>query len=248
MKLEKMISIHEGSLILVNSHYPWEADCKDLVHVSARVPSCRLKTEAKDMLCRLLGAIDGKEEIIPVSGWRSYTEQTEIWDSSIAENGMEFTKKYVALPGRSEHQTGLAIDLAHISEHIDFIRPDFPHDGVCEAFRRTMKDFGFIERYPEGKEAITGIAYEPWHFRYVGIPHAALMTDHGWTLEEYIELLRNYPFSGNGLRAGCCGREYRISFLEETELSPLSRLRYQNNISISGNNVDGFIVTEQVVL
>lgn len=248
MKLENKISIHEGSLILVNAYHPCEADCKDLVPVSARVPSCCLKTEAKDMLCRLLDAIDEKEEIIPVSGWRSYTEQTEIWDSSIAENGMEFTREYVALPGCSEHQTGLAIDLALISEQIDFIRPDFPHEGVCEAFRRTMNDFGFVERYPEGKEAITGIAYEPWHFRYVGIPHAAVMTDHGWTLEEYVDQLRNYPFSGDGLRAGCCGRGYRISFLEEAELSALSGLRHQNNISISGNNVDGFIVTEQDAL
>ena len=79
----------------------------------------------------------------------------------------------------SEHQTGLAIDLGLASEEIDVIRPNFPYSGVCAAFRKQAADYGFILRYPAGKEAVTGIAYEPWHFRYVGVPHARFMLNRG---------------------------------------------------------------------
>ena len=93
----------------------------------------------------------------------------------MAESGLAFTHKYVAYPGCSEHQTGLAIDLGKAAGHIDFIRPAFPYDGTCGAFRRAAAAYGFIERYQKGKESLTGIAREPWHFRYVGLPHAAIM-------------------------------------------------------------------------
>lgn len=242
------LSVHAGSLILVNADHPCRTECTDLVPVSAQTPSCQMKTEAAGMLSGLLEAIEGYRTIIPVSGWRSRREQTEIWDNSIAESGIDFTKKYVALPGCSEHQTGLAIDLALRSEHVDFIRPYFPHDGVCEAFRQRMTEFGYIERYPNGKETITGISYEPWHFRYVGVPHAAVMTEHGWTLEEYIDLLRCYLYFGKGFRTSWRGAEYRISFVPEAERNILFELQIQKNIFISGNNTDGFIVTEQVAL
>lgn len=242
------LSVHAGFLILVNEDHPCRTACTDLVPVSAQTPSCLLKSEAADMLSSLLESVDGHMTIIPVSGWRSKREQTEIWDSSIVESGIDFTRKYVALPGCSEHQTGLAIDLALRSELVDIIRPDFPHDGVCEAFRQRMMEFGYIERYPEGKENITGIAYEPWHFRYVGVPHAAVMTEHDWTLEEYINLLRRYPYFGKGLRTRWHDAEYCITFVPEAERSIISTLQCQKDICISGNNADGFIVTERVAL
>ena len=112
------------------------------------------------------------QEIRPVSGWRSREEQQSIWDMALAEEGAAFTRKYVALPGCSEHQSGLAIDLGRACEPVDPICPDFPYDGVFGAFRRAAADYGFIERYQSGKEHLTGIAAEPWHFRYVGVPHA----------------------------------------------------------------------------
>ncbi len=114
-------------------------------------------------------------------------EQTQIYEDSLRENGGEFTKKFVALPGCSEHQTGLAIDLGLCKEEIDFICPDFPYEGICQKFRQMAPDYGFVERYPAGKEKVTGIGHEPWHFRYVGRPHARIMTDRGLVLEEYLE-------------------------------------------------------------
>ena len=122
----------------------------------------------------------------PVSGWRSFEEQTDIYQNSLVKNGRSFTRKYVALPGHSEHQTGLAIDLGLRGPELDFIRPDFPYTGICQRFRERAVDFGFVERYPAGKEAVTGITHEPWHFRYVGPAHAREIVRRGLALEEYL--------------------------------------------------------------
>lgn len=86
----------------------------------------------------------------------------------------------------------MAIDLGLYSDHIDFICPDFPYDGVCEIFRETAPSYGLVERYPAGKENITGIEHEPWHFRYVGFPHSEIMTGKGLTLEEYPDFIKKY--------------------------------------------------------
>ncbi len=150
-----------------------------------------LEREAACQLNRLMKRIDGWEYIVPVSGYRSQAQQQKIWDDSVVDSGIEFTKKYVAVPGHSEHQTGLAIDLGIKMENVDFIRPEFPYSGICQTFRDMAADYGFIERYPEGKEDITHIGHEPWHFRYVGVEHARAITERKLTLEEYVEWLRD---------------------------------------------------------
>lgn len=176
----------EEFLILVNQSHALTEDIPDpLVPVHPRTPSILMCRCAAVMLSRLMEKIHGWEEIVPVSGWRSRDEQQAIWDSSLRENGLTFTQKYVALPGHSEHQTGLAIDLGLRQEQIDFICPEFPDSGICRLFREMAPDYGFILRYPPGKEHITGISHEPWHFRYVGRPHARIMEQKGLTLEEY---------------------------------------------------------------
>ena len=130
--------------------------------------------------------LDGWRFIVPVSGWRSWEEQQTIYTQSLRENGPVFTAKFVAMPGHSEHQTGLAIDLGLLQPEIDFIRPAFPYEGICQKFRELAPAYGFLERYPEGKEHITGIAHEPWHFRYVGTPYSEEIARTGLTLEEYL--------------------------------------------------------------
>ena len=114
-----------------------------------------------------------------ISGYRPYSRQAEIY-----RNAADI--RYVAPPGVSEHQTGLAIDLGLTQPDIDFLRPYFPYEGICQRFRELAPAYGFIERYPAGKEHITGIAHEPWHFRYVGTPHSEIMAFKGLTLEEYL--------------------------------------------------------------
>lgn len=183
--------IYSGDLILVNAMHGIVSEVTaPLVPVHPSAPSILMCSHAADALNRLMREIDGWTSIVPVSGWRSREEQQKIWDDSLEENGIAFTRKYVAVPGHSEHQTGLAIDLGLRQEPLDFICPAFPDSGICRIFREKAAGHGFILRYPAGKEKITGIAHEPWHFRYVGIPHAEIMTREGLVLEEYIDFIR----------------------------------------------------------
>lgn len=176
-----------NSLILVNGQHAYSPDAKqDLIPVREDHPDILLEREAVCALSCILERLDGWKFIVPVSGWRSLEEQLAIYQESLRENGPEFTARFVAMPGHSEHQTGLAIDLGLRQPDIDFIRPVFPYEGICQKFRELAPAFGFIERYPAGKEHITGIAHEPWHFRYVGMPHSEIMTFKGLTLEEYL--------------------------------------------------------------
>lgn len=231
--------IHSGLLVLVNAEHPIRRRERPVLAPAAPGSDVLLDTRAAAMLTGLISRLGAAGEIVPVSGWRSMREQREIWDGSMAENGTEFTRKYVALPGCSEHQTGLAIDLALRSDNIDFIRPAFPYDGICGRFRALAADYGFIERYQAGKEHITGIAAEPWHFRYVGRPHARLMSDNGLCLEEYVELLRSYPYPERLLETRGGVYEADVGFAFAKSELELPDAPYQ----ISGNNVDGYIYT-----
>ena len=154
-------------------------------------------------------------------------------------------RKYVALPDCSEHQTGLAIDLALNQEPLDFIRPYFPRDGICGRFREKMISYGFVERYPEGKEDITGIAAEPWHFRYVGLPHAAIMMLRGYCLEEYIDYLSLFPAEGPHLEISVQNKNFEIFYqkLSETDGSVTLELPSSLPFQASGTNAGGCVVT-----
>lgn len=118
------------------------------------------------------------------SGYRSYDYQQMIWDFNVKEKGLEHTKKYVALPGTSEHQTGLAMDIgAYINK-----KYSTDIDENTDEYKWMIENahkYGFILRYPEGKEDITGINFEPWHFRYVGYFLANTLHEKGITLEEH---------------------------------------------------------------
>lgn len=171
-------------LILVNARHACPEEVPDLINVGNS--SVLLEWEAALALEALMGSLDGWRSIVPVSGWRPFQEQEDIYQNSLREHGLEFTQKYVALPGHSEHQTGLAIDLGLKGPEVDFIRPAFLYEGVCQTFRERAANFGFVERYPAGKETVTGIAHEPWHFRYVGPAHTRELVRRGLVLEEYL--------------------------------------------------------------
>lgn len=261
-------NIHSGSLILVNERYGLQNEPEDfLVPACDRVPEVLLQRCAAALLNELMQEIHGWDSIVPVSGYRSLEEQQQIWNDSLLENGEEFTRKYVALPGHSEHQTGLAIDLALKQETIDFIRPDFPYSGICQTFREKAPKYGFILRYPGGKEKITGIGHEPWHFRYVGTPHAQIMTKADLTLEEYMDFIRQFPYGGRPYLTQSGSRKVRISYLSacrETVSSGETAGKFigkscrnltgelfltfpaDSPCTVSGNNIDGFILTEYV--
>lgn len=239
-------NIHAGHLILVNSQYACVGDIRKLlVPVGRPAGKVCIQRRAASLLDKLMADIDGWENIVPVSGWRSMEEQRCIWDETMAESGRVFTEKYVAVPGYSEHQTGLAIDLGLKQDEIDFVRPWFPYEGICQTFRERAAGYGFIERYPKGKEHITGIAHEPWHFRYVGMPHAAIMSRMNLTLEEYIDFIKQFPYGQRPYRFYGAGQEIWVSYVKAEPWAG-TRMEVDGSLPyvISGNNVDGFIVTE----
>ena len=95
--------------------------------------------------------------------------------------GEEYTNLHIAKPGESEHHTGLAIDIKSGDTSPFIISKEYVW------LKKNAHKYGFILRYPEGKEEITGYAFEPWHYRYVGKKIAKFITKNNMTLEEYIE-------------------------------------------------------------
>lgn len=239
--------IHRGNLILVNQEHSYQEQHAVLCTVGTWEGADILyERTAAAALNKLIQEIGGASQIVPVSAWRSLAEQQKIWDDSLAEHGLEFTQSYVAVPGHSEHQTGLAIDLALNQPQIDFICPCFPYEGICQRFRQKAAEYGFIERYQEDKQAVTGIGHEPWHFRYVGIPHAAMMTQRGMALEEYIEFIKAYRYGENPyIVEGKYKEQYAVSYIKANAAGQAAEIAVNDRrqYSISGNNCDGFIVS-----
>lgn len=241
IKLQEQ-DIYYGNLILVNQENPLHFNnIADLTPISFLQSNILVKQSVVNALNSVLQKINAQNDIAPVSGYRSMAEQTQIFEDSLKENGAEFTQKVVAKPGCSEHQTGLAIDLGQNIPPIDFIRPDFPYYGICNKFRTTVPNYGFVERYGTGKENITKIAHEPWHFRYVGTPHLQIIYSKKLSLEEYILFLKD--FNNNNKLVYTANQTkfeiYYVPYCEQINIDCNEDLIYQ----ISGNNIDGFIIT-----
>lgn len=129
---------------------------------------------------------DGHEFMLS-SAYRSIEEQQKLYDAFVEQHGKEMAKQYVLAPGASEHHTGLSVDFSTAS------RPCESDSDKCslsaadaEWLDENAARFGFIQRYPEGKQPITGIAFEPWHFRYVGVPMAKAVAESGLTYDEVV--------------------------------------------------------------
>ncbi len=164
------------NLLLVNTEHPidsaFEADTSFYRETDVVMNNAILEDYGRlsDYIRENLG-----DRLYVSSSYRSYEDQERVYN----EEGPEIA----ALPGTSEHQTGLALDVYVMyfagSAFIDSTTGRFVNDSCY--------DFGFIIRYPYGAEAITGFNYEPWHIRYVGFPHSEIIGRSGITLEEYID-------------------------------------------------------------
>jgi LAS superfamily LD-carboxypeptidase LdcB len=115
--------------------------------------------------------------ILLFSSFRSYAKQTSLWNNNNQTNNL-----YLAKPGFSEHQTGLAVDIGTKESGLTI---HFENTKAFQVLKENAHLFGFILRYPKNKESITGYAYEPWHFRYVGTNIATIIYENNITLEEY---------------------------------------------------------------
>ncbi len=125
-----------------------------------------------------------------LSVYRDIPQQERTWARTLASKGEEYTRKYVAIPGCSEHHTGFAMDVGFMLDgHLSHKNADlFSYEDMYRVVHRKMPDYGFILRYPAVKKPITKISYEPWHFHYIDDPILAReLTDKGICLEEYWE-------------------------------------------------------------
>lgn len=127
-------------------------------------------------------------ELFAVSGYRSYERQRVLFDAEVKKVGEEKAAQVVAVPGNSEHQSGLAMDISAKSANLS-LTVQFGETNEGKWLAANAHKYGFILRYPKGKESITGYQYEPWHFRYVGIKAAQVIFEKNITLEEYFDIV-----------------------------------------------------------
>ena len=252
-----------GTLILVNNTHPYTFDNQPSVvepeanssiyysktaSYSVRDINVSMNTAAIQALNQMMDdfyAYQGnKKTIIINQGLRTYEEQQTILDEKIAALGENQT--IAQKPGNSEHHTGYAMD---ISLYENNIMATFTGEGAYSWIFENAHKYGFILRYPEGKESVTGISYESWHFRYVGVPHAEYMYQNQLTLEEYIDKLALYPFESAhlGVTDSATGAAYEIYSVpvsvDGTRVPVPSVADGLTEYSMSGDNSGHVIVT-----
>lgn len=176
------------------------------------------------------------------SGHRTYEEQETLLNARIESVGEEEAYAYVSIPGYSEHHTGYALDITSLSEerNVSWL----PENCVR---------YGFILRYPADKIEMTHIAYESWHYRYVGEPHAEIITALGLAMEEYITQITEYTYDNPYYYPNVESPEYMIyrvaidedsaSEVTELKLPDLNMDGEADENTVSGDNSGGFIVT-----
>ena len=150
-----------------------------------------VRQEASDALAKMqkAAAADGINLFV-ISGYRSYSYQESVYASWVSIDGKAQADRYSARPGFSEHQSGYAFDLNSCESSF----ADTPEAKWLEAY---CAEYGFIIRYPKGKESVTGYIWEPWHVRYIGVEKAKAVTASGLTLEEYYGFPSSYDITGD---------------------------------------------------
>ena len=239
--------IHRGPLILINHDHtftiPGDIDLvniKEYQNTTFRVQQERdrlarsIMTPLDEMMAAFMDAT-GVRNVAVISAFRTLENQQAILNNYINRMGRREALRWAALPGHSEHHTGLALDFGVMTGGT---RVTFTGTGSTAWFRRNSHNYGFILRYQQSKTHITQTSYEPWHYRYVGIPHATIMSREDLCLEEYIDFIRDYSFE-EPFEFEHNGMEYIVYFTTETEIKLPLFCEYE----ISGNNIDGFIVT-----
>lgn len=181
------------NLVLVNNSHPMEEGyVPELTEIQ---PGHSVDTRIANAARKMLADADKEGLHVEIcSAYRSVERQEQVFGDSMKERvkkGMEYWDAYeetalnVALPGTSEHALGLALDL--ISNQYSELDEKQEETAEAKWLAENCYKYGFILRYPSEKTHITGIIYEPWHYRYVGEEHAAKIMELGITLEEYLQ-------------------------------------------------------------
>ncbi|MEB9437731.1 M15 family metallopeptidase [Bacillus cereus] len=231
--------IYKGDLLLVNRDYPVKKDSirSDIINVNHNselvrgyVIFDRNLRLSKYVVKKFLNVVDaagkdGVQHFLMSSGYRDFKEQSKLYK----EMGSDY-----ALPaGYSEHNLGLSLDVGSTQKKME----KAPEGKWIE---ENVWKHGFVLRYPKNKSNITGIQYEPWHIRYVGLPHSAIMQKKNFTLEEYLDFLKEEKEISTEVE----GKKYTVSYYKVSENMKVN-VPASKQYEISGNNMDGVIVTVQ---
>ena len=125
-------------------------------------------------------------ELVAFSTYRSFEYQDTLYNNYVSRDGQDNADRYSARPGYSEHQTGLAFDIGEKGKEDLWLTEEFGESEAGKWLVENAHKYGFILRYPQGKEAVTGYMYESWHFRFLGVEIATKVKEAGITLEEYL--------------------------------------------------------------
>lgn len=230
--------VTRGNLVLVNKDHPLDPEAvpkdivtlfenNDLMHGYVVLDNTiRLSRSVAEKFGDMIEAAgeDGVNHFMISSGYRDESEQEELY----REKGSD----YALPPGYSEHNLGLSMDIGSTQKSID-------RSPEGKWLKEHAWAHGFILRYPQDKTEITGIQYEPWHFRYVGQPHSMMMKELNLTLEEYLDYLKEK----SSYRTTVEGKEYEIKYVPVTSKEMEIEIPAGSEYEISGNNIDGIIVT-----
>lgn len=230
--------VTRGDLVLVNKDHPLDPGAvpkdivtlfenKDLMHGYVVLDNTiRLSRSVAEKFGDMIEAAgeDGVNRFMISSGYRDEGEQEQLY----REKGSD----YALPPGYSEHNLGLSMDIGSTQQSID-------RSPEGKWLKEHAWAHGFILRYPEDKTEITGIQYEPWHFRYVGQPHSMIMKELNLTLEEYLDYLKEQSSYTTTVE----GKEYEIKYVPVTSKDMEIEIPAGSEYEISGNNIDGIIVT-----
>ncbi len=190
-------SAEDWRLILANKNSPLpEGYSPELVTLADS--SLQMQTEAAAAFDEMRQAANATGlHLMACSTFRSVERQTELYDAEVQKwmdkgyeeaEAKEKAATVVMIPGCSEHNTGLAVDVGSVTNQR--VEEDFENEPEFDWLQQHAAEYGFILRYPSDKQAITGVSYEPWHYRYVGVENAKAIKESGLCLEEYLGLLQ----------------------------------------------------------
>lgn len=228
--------IHQGNLLLVNHDFSVQPSSiqSDVFNLFEEAvyenyglldSNIRLSKNIEEKFSEMVQAAnkDGVKDFLINSGYRTLEEQTFLYQ--------EMGSSYALPAGHSEHNLGLSLDVGSKQMKMS----EAPEGKWIE---ENAWKYGFVLRYPEDKTEITGIQYEPWHIRYVGLPHSAIMKEKNFVLEEYLDYIKEQ----RNFSARIEGKEYVISFHQVSDNSPIE-VPSHHQYELSGNNKDGVILT-----
>ena len=185
----------DWKLRLVSAKYPLKAE---LDMELTQIGNIKVNSKIVESLRAMIA--DAKKEgynLNPISGYRTFAKSKSLYESKVQEyknsgynekEALAAAAKWVAPPGTSEHHTGLAVDIitADYYTKLPDLLPEFEEFPEAKWMKEHAHEYGFILRFPKDKESVTGINFEPWHFRYVGKENAKAIYEQGLTLEEYL--------------------------------------------------------------